>query len=132
MAGESSNLALFVPGETELGTRELLQEVRFGFGKKRESTEQDAVAAGVLSAGKQLSAFAPHRHLQPFRKRGAGGDFVAADTGIQDVGAELDDDGLGSVQHFDTFIARSPDDHRVTAGSRIFASHPRQSADSRE
>ena len=109
MVGEGGDLALVVLGEPELGAGELLEEVRFGFGKDGEGTKQDAVAAGVLSAAQQLSAFAPNRHLQPLRKRGAGGDFIAADTGIQDVGVEVDDDGrfhgLGGLgRHVGDFV----------------------------
>jgi hypothetical protein len=50
MVGESGYLALFVLGEPELGASEFLDEIRFGFGKEGESTEQDAVSARVLSA----------------------------------------------------------------------------------
>ena len=43
MVGEGGDLSLIVLDEPELATGELLEEVRFGFGKDRESAKQDAV-----------------------------------------------------------------------------------------
>ena len=106
MVGESDDLALIVLDKLELAARELLEEVRFGFGKHRKGAKQE-ILAGASRPGEQLLPFTPNRQFHARGKRAAGGDFVKAHTGIQAVGVELDNDGR--YQRFGRFGRRLGD-----------------------